>query len=244
MSFIDYIKRVFSFAKDELYKNHSCILCEREIPDGELFSLCKNCKGNIEKIEPPFCLKCGDHVDEIGGQCLKCQKKKYFFDKNTSFFYYSGTISAVIKKMKYSSKKYFSKIFAEMMTQNKSCFEQIDYITFVPMNEKKQKERGFNQAEEIAREISKIVGIEVVNVLTKDFSKYNQAELSGKERLENLKGSFHLTRNGDIIKDKNILIIDDVFTTGTTLDRCSEELKKAKPKCIHTMTLAKTKFRF
>ena len=236
------IKNLFLMVEDSLSKEHSCICCGIEILDGSEFQLCEKCLNNMQKIKEPFCSKCGETLENDNLNCSFCKSFNYAFNSNRSIFYYDDTSSKIVKGLKYNQRKYYAKHIAKLMSEDKSIFEKIDLITFVPISTKRKRVRGFNQAEEIAKEISKQVGIEVIELLEKVKDNKTQAGLSQKERLENLKGTFKI-KDGteDKISGKNILIIDDVFTTGATLNECSSVLKKAKPKLVKTLTLAKTK---
>ena len=242
MSLVNKIKSAYFSFENMLFKNHSCISCGKEILDGTKFSLCEKCFAGLEIIKGKVCLKCGAPIPETMNYCGECSKQNYVFDKNISFCFYDDVSSSIVKQLKYSSKKYFAKYIAEMMTENLENFKDIDYLTFVPINKTRYKYRGYNQAEEIAKEISKRINIPVEKLLNKLEGGKNQAELSMKDRFENLKNSFEMSDKTKDMKDKTILIIDDVFTTGTTLNRCSSVLKLYKPKKIITMTFAKTKF--
>ena len=223
--------------------NHSCVSCGKEIVDGTKFQICDDCLKNIEIIDGSVCEKCGDKVVAGNKLCNHCKNTDYNFDCNRSFCYYSDVSSRIVKGLKYGKKKYFAKHIAEMMTELDDVFEDVDVITFVPVDAKRRKERGFNQAEEIAKELSRLKNICVKNTLIKLASSKHQAGLTQKERLENLKGSFVLIDEAkECVKDKVVLIVDDVFTTGATLFECSKTLKKAKPAKIKTITFAKTKF--
>lgn len=223
--------------------NHACLGCGREIVDGTKFQLCENCVKDIEKLSEPLCEKCGDKVLEGNKFCDHCKSNDYYFDCNKSICYYTDVSAKIVKGLKYGRRKYYAKHIADIMTSEKDVFEGVDVITYVPVTSKTRRERGFNQAEEIAREISNIVGIEMVCTLSKSDDTKHQAGLSQKERLENLKDSFLLINDAkDKIKGKVVLIVDDVFTTGTTLSECAKALKKAKPAKVKTITFAKTKF--
>lgn len=236
------IKNLLLSIEDSLSKEHSCILCGREMLDGSKFQICEKCLNNMQKIKEPFCSKCGETLESDNLNCSFCKSFNYAFNSNRSIFNYDDNSSKIIKGLKYNQRKYYAKFIARMMTEDKSVFEKIDMITFVPISSKRKKERGFNQAEEIAKEISKIVGIETVELLEKVKDNKTQAGLSQKERLENLKGTFEIKAGlEDKIKGKNVLIIDDVFTTGATLNECSAVLKMAKPKRVRTLTFAKTR---
>ena len=177
--------------------------------------------------------------------CDRCDGVNYHFKSNRSFVYYDDVSARIVKRLKYSNRKYCARYIAELMCENKKEFEGVDYITFVPIGEKRLKERGFNQAFEIANEISKITGIEILELLKKVGNEKHQAGLTRKERMDNLKDSFVLVEeNAKSVKGKNVLVIDDVFTTGATLSECASVLnskKSLKPKVITTYTFAKTK---
>lgn len=243
MKFAEKLKNIFLHAEDLLMTNHSCISCGKEVPDGTKFSLCKSCIDSLDKIDGKTCAKCGETLGADVLICDACKERDYVFRSNKSIFYYSDAAATIIKNLKYGGKKYITKIVAEMMTETMEVFAGIDLILFVPTSKTRKRERGFNQAEVIANEISKIVGIKVVDALFKDNSSKSQAGLKREDRLKSIKGSIHLNSEvSDEIKGKNVLIIDDVFTTGSTLNECAKEILKAKPKEVRTLTFAKTKY--
>lgn len=236
------IKNLFLMIENSLSKEHSCICCGNEMLDGSEFQICEKCLNNMQKIKEPVCSKCGETLEDGNLNCSFCKSFNYAFKSNRSIFYYDENSSRIIKGLKYNQRKYYAKFIAKLMTEDKSIFEKIDLITFVPISRKRKRARGFNQAEEIAKEISKIVGVETIELLEKVKDNKTQAGLSQKERLENLKGTFEIKAGcEDKISGKNVLIVDDVFTTGATLNECSMVLKIAKPKKVTTLTFAKTK---
>ena len=240
------LRNMINGLEDLFLNNHACICCRKEIPDGtNNFSLCDKCLSEISKISGSSCKICGEEVDINVSFCGNCNKDKYYFDKNTSFANYELVAAKIVKRFKFYSKKYYAKYIAKLMVENNDVFKDVDYLTFVPISDKRRKERGFNQAEEIANEISKLKNIPVLDLLNKIGDEKHQVGLSQKERLENLKGSFELIKdNSKFIKGKNLLIIDDVFTTGSTLSECARVIKSDKinkPKSVCSYTFAKTK---
>ena len=244
MKFLQFLKTFVNKLEDSVLTNHGCLACRREILDGTKFSMCRNCLENIERITGNLCEKCGDIVNNENKFCDRCKNTGFSFSSSRSFAYYTDSSAEIIKRFKYSGKKYYGKYIAEFMFKNKKYFEGVDYLTFVPIGKKRKRERGFNQAEEMANELSKLSGIPVLKTLQKVGSEKHQAGLSQKQRQENLSGSFKL--NDDIvdkIKGKVLMIVDDVFTTGATLSECAKVLSKnSKPKKIVCYTFAKTKF--
>lgn len=228
-----------------MFEVHSCLSCNIEIPDGSKFQLCKDCLDDMDLISGNICKKCGERLSNDNPNvkiCDNCKEKEYSFDQNRSFCYYNDTSSAIVKNFKYGGRKYYAKFIANMMKDTVQEFKDVDILTYVPMSRSRKRERGFNQAEEMAKELSKLMSIPVQELLIKSKNSKNQASLNQSERLKNLKGSFALKSDTKELKNKNILIIDDVFTTGTTLDECSKELKKLRPHKIYTCTFAKTDF--
>lgn len=246
MSFKSRVIEFWNKIENLFLVNHACISCRCEIPDGTMFSLCKNCLEGIDKITGNLCKVCGEKVLEDNNYCDACKRIKYSFTHSRSYAVYSDASMNIIKRFKYSSKKYYARYIAELMSENKSYFEGVDYLSFVPIGDKRRKERGFNQAEEIAKHLGEILDIPVIDILEKVGSERHQAGLSKKERQENLSGTIALKSLVALdIKNKTIMIIDDVFTTGSTLSECAKVIngnKKNKPAKILCYTFAKTAY--
>lgn len=235
--------KIFESVSKVLVPEHACMACGREIPDGTKFFVCEDCKSKIEWLNSNTCAKCGDLLLGDSLVCDHCKNFEYAFNRNISRCYYGEKSAAIVKGLKYSGRKYYAKHIAEILATSKADFDGIDCLTFVPISKKRKRERGFNQAEEIAKCLSNIVGVPVMYLLEKPEDGKHQAGLSRAERMKNLSNSFSVAPDAEsFVKGKSIMIVDDVFTTGTTLNECSKVLKKLKPKRILTMTFAKTKF--
>lgn len=224
-------------------KNHSCISCHREIPDETKFMLCDSCSDEIEYLRGKLCDKCGDLIRKDGECINECKKYHYAFDKNISLCYYTESASKIIKNLKYGKKKYLAPNIVDMMLLLADKLEDIDVILYVPSSKNRLKERGFNQAEEIAKLMGEKLNKQVLDILIKSKHTIHQAGGTQKDRLLNLKDSFMIDEKlKNELFSKTVLIIDDVFTTGSTLNECAKVVKKFKPKKVVTLTFAKTKF--
>ena len=168
--------------------------------------------------------------------------KENFFDTHLFVFEYQGIIRKLILDYKFNEKTYLYKSFVNFLLKNKKFFDILksyDTIIPVPISRKRKKERGYNQCFLISKEIGKILEIE-----NNDYSLYKckdivaQSTLKKEEREQNIKGAYGI-RKADKLKDKKILLIDDIYTTGSTLNECARVLKKAKPKEIACLTIAK-----
>ncbi len=238
-----FFSKLLNSVEDSFLKNHECVCCFREISDETKFMVCEKCKDDLEILAGGLCPVCGDKTNAAGGCINGCKSKKYAFSSNQSLFYYTGAAAKIVKNLKYGGNQYIAKNIAEMLAEKRDYFDGVDSILFVPSSKKRIKERGFNQSKLVATSLGKNFDIPVLDALVKTKETIHQAGGTQKERLENLKDSFAADEKfANEIKGKTVLIVDDVFTTGSTLNECAKAVKKLRPKVIKTMTFAKTKF--
>ena len=203
----------------------------------------------LEYIFLPCCGVC-NKIGE-GYLCKRCEKEleKYMLNvehriENAEAFHvfkYEKLIRKMIIGYKFNDKSYLYKTFCEIIVKNKKIVEFIksyDIIIQVPIHKKRIKERGYNQSELIARELSKKIGVKYYkNILVKTKNNKPQSTLSKGMRKENAKNVYKLAEK-EKINNKKVLLFDDIYTTGATADSCIKELKKAKTKKIGLLTLA------
>lgn len=220
-----------------------CIACDSELPFDVSYGLCKDCQDKLPTIAKS-CLKCGREIYDEGKYCFDCKEGGFDFDRVYSCLNYEGFVTKIVYNLKYGGGKYLAKYMARIIA-DKIMSEKIsfDILTFVPLNKIREKERGFNQAKLLADEISKILNLESIGVLERIRNTPFQASLKREERLTNLKDAFSVI-DKKLLKDKTILIIDDIFTTGTTINECSKMLKKAGCKRVFCITFAHAKKKF
>ena len=193
------------------------------------------------------CLNCGEELDDIG-ICKICEDKMEYCTntkiiddvKYYSISYYGYAIKKLILDFKYKSDfncgEYLGKLVVKKFNQ---IDKEFDYITCVPSSKKKLKERGFNQCEFLANYLSENKNIPYIKSLKKINNIKEQKFLSAKEREENIKNAFFLIDNKKFI-DKKILLIDDVITTGFTIEECIKELKKIQGIDLTVMVIAES----
>ncbi len=219
--------------------NIKCIFCDEELPSPTPFDTCDKCMELLPFLEKDFCPRCGGKLEEDQiGVCFNCKKNNFDFSYARSVFVYDDFIRPIVHKFKFGSGKYLAKPLANFMAEKlKSLDWNIDIITYVPMFKKREKQRGFNQARELANEIGKILNIPVQDIFEKKVDTHEQARLNSMSRRKNLKDAFKVI--GRNLKDKTILIVDDIYTTGAT---CSELSSIIKDRCQETfvLTLAHT----
>ena len=164
------------------------------------------------------------------------------FDEHIYMFKYEGAIRRIILQYKFQEKSYLYKTIVNFLLKNKKMFEIIktyDTIVPVPISKKRKRTRGYNQSYLIAKDIANIVGIKLENrVLFKIKNIIEQSKLNKENRGKNIKGVYEI-KNDYRIKDKKILLFDDIYTTGSTVIECCRMLNIAKPSKIGVLTIAK-----
>ena len=164
------------------------------------------------------------------------------FENHYYIFKYDNLIRKLIIDYKFNEKPYLYRSFLEFLNNYQKEYIQFkiyDIIIPVPISKKRKKERGYNQSLLIARKISSKEKIKLVDkVISKVKNNNTQSKLNKEERAENVKNVYKITKDKEII-NKNILLIDDIYTTGATLNECSRMLKQAGAKKIDVLTIAK-----
>lgn len=184
---------------------------------------CYFCKEN--KINSDFlCEECKSGLFKYKGELLEDYPKSEY--RKDILYYYRGTLKTKIKNFKFDDYIFLKKPLGKLIfnSLDKDLLETIDYISFVPISDKKLKDRGYNQCELLAEEVSKHSKIQVLNCLKKNVDTKDQHFLSMDERAINLNDVFSTAKN---IKNKRIILIDDIHTSGNTVDECYRTLKKS-----------------
>ena len=221
----------------------TCNLCSRENFNGEYF--CDNCLSRLVKNDGYICDHCGAPLEYPSAYCDTCADKNLSFSYSRSAFIYTGEVKKLIRDMKFNGKAYLADIFAKYAYEKFiKCGYNADIIVYIPMTKRRERKRGYNQSRLMAEEISALSGIKIgYGIVEKRETETNQVGLTRSERRRNLTGSF-LVKDKLSIKDKTVLVVDDVMTTGSTLECISAELKKAGAKEVIALTAAVTARKF
>ncbi|HEY8423552.1 MAG TPA: ComF family protein [Clostridia bacterium] len=217
--------------------DYKCIICEREIFNSPKYSLCSDCI--LEFNDQDICKKCGSPLSNMAEYCEDCKTYKPHYIYARSVLIFEGNAQKLIHGLKYGNKKYLAEPLGQMMSDYFSKLNwNIDLIVPAPMSQERLKERGYNQALLLAQIVAKNHNLPINDdILHKIKNTPYQARLTRKERFEQVKGAFCVTDNNDI-KGKNILLIDDVMTTGATCDELSRTLLKNGANEVYVLTLA------
>lgn len=231
----------------ELVYPRTCLVCKNGLGEKTQINdfVCTVCLEKLKRNLPPFCYRCGRHLKANNlakNICSSCIKRPLHFDRAFSPYIYEGVIKELIHKFKYKNKDYLGKFLSNLMVEFINEYnlplEFMDFIIPIPLHKTKLREREFNQAEVlgnfIAQEFNKLT---LNNCLLRHRRTKTQTELEEKERLINVKDSFSVNQE-DNLKNKNILLIDDVLTTGATCSEAAYALKKAGANIVFVLTLA------
>jgi ComF family protein len=222
-----------------------CSCCETFLAEGQE-GFCADCLSAIHWIEPPFCTRCGLPFVSREGEnhlCGVCLEERRYFTMGRALGYYEGPLREAIHRWKYEGKIYLSPLFGNWMAQAFFQYWEnnlFDLLVPVPLHPQRLRKRGFNQALLLTRELSRRTGIPYrKRILEKRRPTTPQVDLSGREREKGVKGAFHLA-NVEGVREKAILLIDDVYTTGATVNECSKVLMAGGAKRVDVFTLAHT----
>lgn len=213
-----------------------CNGCGAEIFGEDFF--CEECEKNLPYNNKTVCNHCGREVLNSSEYCSTCKETMVSVDRARSVFKYEPPVSGLIKKAKYDNGKYILDYFAEKLSfLYLSNFFKSEVVCCVPMSEKRLKKRKYNQSEILARQVAERISVPFCDCIAKIKETERQAKLSRSERLKNLTDSFKITDKKSV-RGKNVLIVDDVSTTGATAEAVAQKLKKAGALRVHLITVA------
>lgn len=220
----------------------TCTSCKEILNDSNAL-LCPHCMDELILINPlsrcPYCFS-----DEIDGEkkvCEACRKKRGSLDYIAAAFDYHGPAKSLVLSLKYRDRPYLCKSLAAFLFLqfHELQWEEPDVITYVPQSFSRFLDRGYNQSELLAKEFSALIKRPFLPLLKKNGSSISQTQLELKDRKRLLSHSFSATKPEDI-EDKVLLLLDDVYTTGTTLECCASALQTHHPKRIYALTLCRS----
>jgi competence protein ComFC len=221
-----------------------CELCSSLLESPRERVICHSCWKSIRTSYHSYCLCCGRFFEalEESRLCQACLEKRPSFSHHRSCGKYKGKLRDIILLYKYRKFKVLGKDLAHFVDRalgrEEEIWWKVDAIIPVPLHPKRKKERGFNQAQIIGKELARMKGIELRDqLLVKTKNVPPQTSLRVEERAENVSGAFAIADRGKI-KGKVVLLVDDVYTTGSTIRECSSVLKKDGVKEVRALTVA------
>lgn len=213
-----------------------CLVCGAIQPH----YLCPACEAKINAFGPITCKRCGAPMDlEV---CWECAGKRFRFDSATCYGYYTGVLREAIHQFKYSGNRQLAEELGMLLAaawSERNDKAEIDCIVPVPMHRSRERERGFNQSALLAQVVADRLSLPITTqALKRTKAARPQVDLTLEERADNVKGTFGI--GSDTLDGRNLMLIDDVFTTGSTLDEAAGVLKSGGAASVHVLVLARS----
>jgi ComF family protein len=225
-----------------------CRICAQPLTTASRIPVCERCLASFERIEEPFCPCCGHPfaaampAQTVQPLCRLCRMGTYSFTRARSFAVYNDALGAAIILLKYEDVMPLGGWFAARLAETVARQAQelsADIVVPVPLHAARLRERGYNQAERIARPLARALGLKLEpRLMVRTRPRPPQLVLSRSERWKSVRGAY-ATREGTRVDKARVLLIDDVFTTGATLDACARTLRKAGAAEVIGLTVAR-----
>lgn len=239
-------KKISSYTKlaELIFFPSFCELCSSllEFPEERL--ICRSCWEDIRPCYSSYCLCCGSFFEGSVEPhlCINCLERRPPFSYHRSCGKYRGKLKDLILLYKYRRFQILGKDLAHFgyraLGGEEKLWWEVDAIIPIPLHPKREKQRGFNQAQVIAKELARLKGVELMEGrLVKIRNVPPQTFLEVGEREKNVSGAFSV-KKGEEIKSKVLLLVDDVYTTGSTIRECSSVLRDAGAKEVRALTIA------
>lgn len=220
----------------------ACPSCDAVLLEGS--GLCSECWNKIKFSSPPWCNKCGDSKG-VGSfsniSCEGCIHYRKSYDKLRTGVVFDDIVRALLHKFKYNDCIMLSRLLASLAYRSASDFGDIDIIIPVPIHKSKLKKRKYNQAALLSKEIGHMLGKPYcIDLLKRVKDTVSQVGLSKKMRTKNVRKAFCVNvKRKNLILGKKILLVDDVISTGSTVDECSRCLKENGADSVYVLCIAR-----
>lgn len=230
------IDKIISF-----FLPRTCFCCGADLKTKSL--LCEDCLKKVEPVKGMLCRRCGVMLKSGGKYCYNCRgskASKYKCSFIRSALQFNEPTRALVHAFKYEKYLNIAPYFAELMYRvyrKNPEYREAAFLVPVPIYKSRQRKRGFNQSEVLAKELSKICSIPVLNALVRTKNTESQTKLTREERKQNILDAFALVKGmGTQIDKQAIILIDDVCTTSATLEECARVLKAAGAREVFALT--------
>jgi len=216
----------------------TCPACGKVLAFGQ--KICPDCKKQMTYVKEPFCMKCGKELKDMEAEyCYDCSHKTHLFTRGLALYIYNQTVSRAIFDLKYKNRRENGIFFGEELALRYGSLIrewEIDLVLPVPIYNKKKVKRGYNQAAIVGKRFATLVGVSYSEkILYRQKCTKPLKTMNDRERVKHLLGAFAVKEEG---KGRRVLLVDDIYTTGATMDACSRVLLKAGFSQVYFLTVA------
>lgn len=221
----------------------ACAACHRLLDHPSRGCVCEACWSSVSLITPPVCDRCGDPVALASDLCRRCRRMPRAIDRGRAAGHYQDSLRDIVHAFKYEGRRSLAKPLAALMRrQAGDLLDGVDWVVPVPLHWRRERERGFNQASDLARALisAQPRRPRLLHALRRVKHTTVQAELPAARRHKNVRDAFALSLGTHQLKESCVLLVDDVSTTGATIDACARVLKDAgRVKEVRALTAAR-----
>jgi ComF family protein len=242
MGIIHTARSIGNAALSLFYPPH-CAVCRAETGTG--VHLCFECAKRARRIEAPFCRKCSQPFEgaiDGGFTCSNCGDREHHFECAVSCYLSRDVVRDFIHRFKYDRHYYLRHQLADWLASTlgdeRIRARPADYLVPVPLHSARFREREFNQAEVLAQLLALRAGIPLLDCLERTRYTTTQTRLDRQERMENLRGAFRVRKTAHV-QGRHLILVDDVLTTGSTVDECARILREARAASVRVVTVAR-----
>lgn len=233
------IRSLFNELRNLVYPGR-CVVCKVGVDQGQVF--CPDCDNSLSGLEKRAqCLKCGAPLAEELSPCQRCSGRGYrLFDQVVRLSTFESPYAELIRRFKYYHGWGIGELLAErahQLPRVRRLLETTDVLVPVPLHPWRQMVRGFNQAQIFAARIGRLSGLSVREVVIRIQNTPQQALLAARERVRNIRGAFEMIRPHQV-QNRRVVIVDDVFTSASTLKEVARVIRRACPVSISVLTIA------
>lgn len=223
-----------------------CAACREPLDHPTQGAVCNRCWLSILPLTPPLCDVCGDPLPSRRGlslplaRCPRCRRHPHAIDRSRAIGPYDGTLRNVIHALKYDARRSLARPLGRLMSERGAeVLAGASALVPVPLHPSRRRERGFNQAADLARQVGRQALLPVIPTLRRVRATVPQAALPAGRRHENVRDAFGATGFGHTATGLVIVLVDDVSTTGATLEACARALKAAGVAEVRALTAAR-----
>lgn len=233
-------REILETLRDLFFPAH-CAGCAVAVNDGWF---CKECAARIRPVPRPFCEICSQPYAGVMDKfvCVNCRGRAFHFECAVAVMHSRGVMRDLIHRLKYGRELWLEEVLGDFLEQGlndpRLAGEEIDLIVSVPLHALRKREREFNQAELLARALARRRKLPFYDCLVRLRHTVTQTHFDRHRRMQNLRDAFELRQNAPV-QGKHLLLVDDVLTTGSTLDECARVLLEAGAESVRALTVAR-----